>query len=158
MRWIHSGHYDEHTFDKGSYVIAGETKSPSELTPAESQLLADLGMMRIAAWKGNPLAQETDGREYQFIAINNHGLVRMSERHRFIQGANRKMIYNWIITMMDTAIRGTASASPITYVVLRDQEINQCDNTVWRRSYNAVVQLAGIKAFDDDTMVFTVLK
>lgn len=161
--------YSARTADggKGSYVIAVEAKSPSELGSAESQLLAYLGMMRaerIAASKKNPVVQGfvTDGREYQFISINNDGLVRMSERLRIMHEGNRKTIYNWIITMMDTAIRGTPSASPTKQAVLRDQEINQFDSTVWRRSYNALVHSVEIKEFDEDTMdlgdLFTGLK
>lgn len=159
--------YSARTADggKGSYVIAVEAKCPSELASAESQLLAYLGMMRaerIAASKQNPVVQGfvTDGREYQFMSISNDGLVRMSERLRIMHEANRKSIYNWIITMMDTAIRGTPSASPTKHGMLRDHEINQFDNTVWRRSYNALVQSVEIKEFDEDTMdladVFTV--
>lgn len=159
--------YSARTADggKGSYVIAVEAKNPSELASAESQLLAYLGMMRaerIALAKTNLVVQGfvTDGREYQFICVSNDGTVRMSERLRIMHEANRKTIYNWIVTMMDTAIRGTPSASPTKHAAIREQEINEFENTVWRRSYNALVQSVEIREFDEDTMdladVFTV--
>lgn len=109
---------------------------------------------RIEASKENSVVQGfvTDGSEYQFISIDSRGLVRMSERLRIMNEANRKTIYNWIITMMDTAIRRTPSDSPVKHAVCRDLEINEFDPTVWRRAYNALVQSVQIKEFDEDTM------
>lgn len=151
--------YSARKLDGGRYVIAVAAKTQSGLGSAESQLLAYLAMMRaerLAALEPNPVVQGfvTDGREYQFISINNGGLVRMSHRLRTMHEGNRKTIYNWIIEMMETAIKGTPSASPTTSDVVKHHEINTFDSAVWKRSYNTLVQSVEIKEYDEDTMDF----
>lgn len=80
-------------------------------------MFAYLGMMqseRIGSLKTNPVIQGfvTNWREYQFMSISNDAVVGMSLRLRILNERDRKTIYHWIIAMIDTAIKGTPSASP----------------------------------------------
>lgn len=133
--------YDARGGSSGSFVIAIEAKQRATLSSAESQLLAYLAIMREqrrAMSKTNVVVQGfyTDGRQYTFMSIGNDGVVHSSSALAVMNDAGRKTIFNFIVRMLDTAMKSTPSASPTKPVEKRDRQVAQFETEVWGRAYH----------------------
>ncbi|KAL0631917.1 hypothetical protein Q9L58_009202 [Maublancomyces gigas] len=104
--------YDTRSGCSGPFVIAIAAKERATLSSAESQLLAYLAIMREqsnAMCKTNVVVQGfyTDGRHYTFMSINNDGKIQSSCALAVMNDAGRKTIFNFIVKMLDTAMKST---------------------------------------------------
>lgn len=133
--------YDTRGGSSGSFVIAIEAKQRATLSTAESQLLAYLAIMREqrrAMSKTNVVVQGffTDGRQYTFMSIDNDGKVQSSCTLAVMNAAGRKTIFNFIVKMLDTAMKSTPSASPTKPDEKRDRQVAHFDTEVWGKAYH----------------------
>lgn len=147
----------------GSFVIAVEAKQRSTLSSAESQLLAYLAIMReqrSALCKTNVVVQGfyTDGRQYTFMSIDNDGKVQSSCALAVMNAAGRKTIFNFIVQMLDTAMKSTPSASPTRPLERRDRQVAHFDREVWGKAYHVYgIPPPDIGMTDEHTVEFSEL-
>lgn len=143
---------------EGSFVIAVEAKKPTTLFSAEPQLLTYLAMMRDqrkAMGKTNDTVQGffTDGRHYVFMAIENDGTVKTSQSLLVLNPAGRKSIFNFIVHILETAMKSTLNATSTKPGEGRDKEIREYKTEVWEQVY-ARIMTPEILPADEDTLEF----
>lgn len=125
----------------GAVLIAVEAKRRENFGQAEAQLLTYLAILRelrINAGKQNPVVQGffTDGARYTFMAIKNDGEVLRSRPYEVNvhdQG-DLKIVYNFIVTLLETACRSTPTTSPVKSEK-KAEEVKGFNSLVWAKMY-----------------------
>lgn len=125
----------------GAVLIAVEAKRRENFGQGEAQLLAYLAILRelrINVGKQNPVVQGffTDGARYTFMAIKNDGEVHRSRPYEINlddQG-DLKTVFNFIVTLLETACRSTPTASPVKGEK-KQKEVKGFENLVWSKMY-----------------------
>lgn len=131
--------YDTRSIDDGSLVIAIEAKQGATHSSAEPQLLAYLAIMREqrgALFKTNVVVQGFYGRQYTFMSIENGGVVHVSSSLAVVNTAGRKTVFNFVVRMLDTAMKSTPTASPTKHSEKCDKQVACFDKEVWGRAYH----------------------
>lgn len=124
----------------GTFLVAIEAKRRSLFFDAESQLLAYLAIMRelrMRAGKTNAVTQGfyTDGERYCFMAINHDGTVELSGTYDVTIPGGEKSVFNFIVSILDSAIRCSPTVSPIKIAEQRHKEKNDYPGEVWEKIY-----------------------
>lgn len=152
--------YDALSGCSGSFVIAVETKQRATLGSAELQLLAYLAIVReqpSAMCKTTVVVQGfyTDGRQYTFMSIGNNGKVQSSCALAVMGTAGRKTIFNFIVKMLDTAMKSIPSASPTKPDEKRDRQVAHFDTEVRGKAYHVYgIPPPDIGTTDEHTVEF----
>lgn len=125
-------------YHQGTMLVAIEVKQPITLSSARPQLLAYLALMRylrLQAGKKNPDVQGcyTDGNFYTFMTIRANGQVEISRQYSFFNMADRKTIFNFMVTMLETTAKCTPSASPSKKSTMVQEVVNYGE--LMRKSY-----------------------
>jgi hypothetical protein len=117
-------------------------RKPSAIGQAESQLLTYLSTVRALRrqhGKINMTAQGfySDGLQYRFLSIDEEGLVYISRTYDSALSGDLRTIYNWIVTMLETATCSSPTTTPLKPGKERDEEIGQFKEKVFLRFYQA---------------------
>lgn len=124
-------------------LVAMEAKQRSELSGGEAQLITYLAILREARrrmGKTNTVTQGfyTDGTRFVFVCITTDGFIKVSRLWDIGAAADLQMVYNWIIHMMETAMKSTPNASPTKPGPQRQREIDRFEDEVWSKVYKFV--------------------
>jgi len=140
--------------DEGTLLIAMEAKQRSEFSRGEAQLIAYLAILRenrLRARKTNIMTQGfyRDGTRFAFIHITADGIIEKSAIFEINFARDLKMVFNFIVTMMETAMKSTPNASPTKPGQLQQKEVNRYKDEVWSKVY-ALVEESVVMCSDDD--------
>jgi hypothetical protein len=140
--------------DEGTLLIAIEARQRSEFSKGEAQLIAYLAILRenrLRARKTNIITQGfySDGSWFAFICITADGTIERSQIFEIDFERDLKMVFNFIVTMMETAMKSTSNASPTKPGQLREKEINHFEDEVWSKVY-AQMDASIVICSDDD--------
>jgi len=121
--------------DEGALLIAIEAKQRSEFSKGEAQLIAYLAILResrLRAKKTNIITQGfySDGERFAFICITANGGIEQSPIFNINWEEDLKIVFNFIVTMMETAMKSTPNASPTKPGQLQEKEINHFEDEV----------------------------
>jgi hypothetical protein len=140
-------------------IVAMKAKQPSEFSKGEVQLLAYLSILREIRRKAGKTNTDTqgfwtDGTHYTFMCIRSSGAVDQSVPYNIVKESDLKTVFNFIVTMFETAIRSTPIVSPTKPEQQRDKEIECFSDEVWDRAYKSyrdiAVQLASELEEDEE--------
>jgi hypothetical protein len=126
--------------DEGALLIAMEAKQRTEFSKGEPQLIAYLAILRenrLRAKKTNITTQGfySDGTRFAFIYITEDGIIEKSAVFDTDFGSHLKIVFNFIITMMETAMKSTPNATPTKPGQQREKEVNHFKDEVWTKVY-----------------------
>jgi len=141
--------------DDGALLIAIEAKQRSEFSKGEAQLIAYLAILRenrLRAKKTNSVIQGfySDGSQYAFVSITANGTINLSRTFYTRIPYDLKMIFNFVITMMETAMKSTLNASPTKPGQQQKKEVDQFEGEVWLKVFRHMEE--SIVADSDDDM------
>lgn len=141
--------------EDGALLVAVEVKQRAEFSSGESQLVAYLAILREnrrRAGKTNIVTQGfySDGTRFGFICIKDSGAIMMSPPFDIQADGGLKMVFSFIVTMIDAAMRSTPTASPTKPGVTQDKEINNFEDEVWGKVYKLMDE--SLVVVDDDDM------
>lgn len=134
----------------GTVLVAIEAKRRGQFSAAEAQLLtylAILRQLRINAGKQNCIVQGcfTDGERYVFMCIDNEGLVAMSNVYDIRGHEQRKVVFNYIVAMLETAVRTGPTTNPAIKEI-RDADVEDVGRNLYRRNFH----FGGLEMFNED--------
>jgi hypothetical protein len=140
--------------DKGTLLVAIEMKRRSEFSKGEAQLIAYLAILRenrLRTKKTNIITQGfySDGTRFVFIYIEADGIIRQSTMFNINRERDLKVVFNFMITMMETAMKSTPNATPTKPGQLQEKEVNHYKDEVWPKIY-ALVEESVVMCSDDD--------
>ena len=140
--------------DEGTLLIAMEAKQRSEFSKGEAQLIAYLAILRenrLRARKTNIITQGfySDGTRFAFICITADGIIEKSAIFNIDLARDLKMVFNFIVTMMETAMKSTPNATPTKPGQLQEKEVNQFEDEVWSKVY-AQMDASIVMCLDED--------
>lgn len=141
--------------DECTLLVAMEAKQRSEFSRVEAQLITYLAILREnrrRAMKTNITTQGfySDGTRFAFVCIIADGAIEESDIFDINRTGGLKMVFSFIVTMMETAMKSTPNASPTKSGLLREKEVNQFKDGVWTKVYTLVNK--SIVAYSDDDM------
>ncbi|KAI9786471.1 MAG: hypothetical protein M1839_006931 [Geoglossum umbratile] len=124
----------------GTLLAAVEAKTRSEYSKGEAQLLAYLAILRekrLRASKTNVATQGfwSDGLQYTFMSITNSGTIEQSRSYDIMTDEGLKTIFNFIISILETAMKSAPNATPTKPGQKRDREIRDLHDEVWDHVY-----------------------
>lgn len=124
----------------GPFLVVIKAKTRYTLFAAEPQLLAYLAMIqqqRAAAGKTNTDVQGffTDGGFYVFVAIRANGVVERSRVLDIKDPVSRKTIFNFVVTILESAIKSSPSTMPTESIKRQQKEIFSFKKEVWENVY-----------------------
>ena len=141
-RLYHTWGYRDHPNRINSlFLVAVEAKKHSLFSAAESELLAYLAILhekKKRAGEKSSLIQGfyTDGNRYAFMAIRDNGTVEASDVFQALNPTGRDMIFNFIMSIQDTAIQARPTVTPVK------KTKQHLDNEGWQH-------LSGVREHDD---------
>jgi hypothetical protein len=140
--------------DEGTLLIAIEAKQRSEFSKGEAQLIAYLAILRenrLRARKTNIITQGfySDGSRFAFICIIADGTIERSPIFDIEFERDLRIAFNFIVTMMETAMKSTPNVTPTKPGKLREKEINPLEDEVWSKVY-AQMDASIVMCSDDD--------
>ncbi len=120
----------------GTFLVAMEAKRRELFSSAEPQLLTYLAILRelrIKAGKTNAVTQGfyTDGYQYRFMAINADGEVESSALYDVLTPEGGKTVFNFIVTILDSAMKCSPTVTPTKAVEQQEKEISNFTGGVW---------------------------
>ena len=133
--FTHGGRVDSST---GSVMLAVAAKSPYTISEAKYQLLTYLSTVRALKKQhgeinGTVQGFCSDGFQYCFLSIDGAGAVYTSRVYDTGIAGELQTIYNWMVTMLETATRPGPNAIPPKPGMERDAEIGQPNYKVFLR-------------------------
>jgi hypothetical protein len=139
--------------DKGTLLVAMEAKQRSEFSKGEAQLIAYLAILRehrLRAKKTNIITQGfySDGRRFAFICITADGIIQKSAIFEINFARDLKMVFNFIASMMESALKSTPNTTPTKPGQLQEKEVNHYKDEVWSKVYALVEE--SLMCSDDD--------
>jgi hypothetical protein len=142
--------------DDGTLLVAME-KRRNEFSTGEPQLLTYLAILReqrIRLRKTNVMTQGfySDGRRFQFICITADGIINKSPIYEIAVETGLKMVLNFMVTMMDTAIQSTVNASPTKPGELQEKEIQNFEGDAWEEAYKLMDACVAMCLDDPEVM------
>ena len=140
--------------DEGTLLVAIEAKQRSEFSKGEAQLIAYLAILRehrLRARKTNIITQGfySDGMRFAFICITADGIIEKSAIFEINFARELKIVFNFIVTMMETAMKSTPNVTPTKPGQLQEKEVNHYKDEVWSKIY-ALVEESVVMCSDDD--------
>lgn len=140
--------------DEGSLLIAIEAKQRSEISRGEAQLIAYLAILReynLRAKETNIITQGfySDGSRFAFICITADGTIERSPIFDIEFERDLKISFNFIVTMVETAMKSNPNATPTKPGLLQEKEINHLEDEVWSKVY-AQMDASIVMCSDDD--------
>lgn len=125
----------------GTFLVAMEAKRRGLFSSAESQLityLAILRELRIKAKKTNAVTQGfyTDGYRYCFMAVDADGEIGESPVYDIRERQGRKTVFNFVVTILETALKCSPTVTPTRAGEQRDKEINNFSGEIWSIVYS----------------------
>ena len=140
--------------DEGTLPIAIEARQRSEFSKGETQLIAYLAILRenrLRAKKTNIITQGfySDSSRFAFIRITAGGTIEQSSIFNIDFERDLKMVFNFIVTMMETAMKSTPNATPTKPGQLQEKEVNQFEDEVWSKVY-AQMDATIVMCLDED--------
>jgi hypothetical protein len=140
--------------DDGALLVAIEAKQRSEFSKGESQLIAYLAILRenrLRAKKTNIITQGfySDGSRYAFMCITANGTINRSRIFDIGLAGDLKMIFNFILTLMETAMKSTPNASSTKPGQLQEKEVGQFEGEVWLKVFRHVEESIVVGSDDD---------
>jgi hypothetical protein len=118
-----------------------EAKRRSEIGAGESQLIAYLAILREnrrRAGKTNIVTQGfySDGTRFGFVSIKDDGTIVQSPTWDTRAEGGLGMVFSFIVTMIDTAMKVTPAATPTKPgVQLQKKAIHNFDDEGWSKVY-----------------------
>jgi hypothetical protein len=143
--------------EDGALLIAVEAKRRSEFSIGESQLIAYLAILREKrrrAGKTNIITQGfySDGARFTFICIKDNGIIMCSPTWDTRAEGGLKMVFSFIVAMLETAMKSTPSATPTKPSVQQDKEVHNFDDEVWLKVYTLMDESLVVDDTSDDDM------
>ena len=125
----------------GTYLVAIEAKRYELFSCGQSQLLTHLAILRelcIRAGKTNIIAQSfyTDGYWYCFMAVDVDGKIERSPIYDISSQQDRKTVFNFIITILEAALKSSPTVTPAKADEQHDKEINNFEGEIWSMFYS----------------------
>ena len=125
----------------GTYLVAIEAKRYELFGCGQSQLLTYLAILRelrIRAGKTDTVAQGfyTDGYIYCFMAIDADGEIERSPIYDISLLHGRKTVFNFVVTILETALKSSPTVTPTKAGKQRDEEINNFKGEIWSMVYS----------------------
>ena len=147
--------------EDGALLVALGAKQRSEYSYGESQLNAYLAILREKrrkAGRTNIITQGfyTDGERFAFIYIDNDGCIRDSQTWDTRSNGGLNMVYSFIVTMLENALKSTPTATPTKPGKQQDKEIQDFDKEVWPKICNRVEECLRTSDDRDDDMDNTI--
>lgn len=123
----------------GTILVAIEAKRRDRFGAAEAQLLtylAILRQLRLNARKRNAIVQGcyTDGERYVFVCIDNDGLVAISNVYDIRGVEQRKVVFNYLVTVLETAVRTSPTTSPVKRECV-EEDVRAVGRDFYRKVY-----------------------
>lgn len=124
----------------GTFLVAIEAKRRELFSTAEKQLLTYLAILRelrLRAGKKNSATQGfyTDGYRYCFMAINTDGKVESSEIYEVMKPESGKTIFNFIVAILESAMKCSPTVTPTKSAEQQGKEINNFSEEVRSKIY-----------------------
>ena len=141
--------------DNSALLVAIEAKQRSEFSKGEAQLIAYLAILREnrqQAKKTNSVIQGfySDGLQYKFVCITANGTINRSRTFDISLADDLKMVFNFVITMMETAMKSTLNASPTKPCRQQEKEVDQFEGEVWLKVFRHMEESIVADSEDDD--------
>ncbi|KAI4127080.1 MAG: hypothetical protein LQ338_003399 [Usnochroma carphineum] len=142
--------------DDAALLVAIEAKKRSGIGRGEAQLLAYLAIIRENRRKAGKINTTTqgfysDGEFFCFVAVRNDSTVRRSPMIDINLPHGLDIVFSFLVTMLDTALKSTPTASPTTPGAQQEKEIRNYEEEVWAQSYELVQRsLAPPDSGDED--------
>lgn len=143
--------------DEGALLVAVEAKQRTEIGSGEPQLLAYLAILREnrrKAGKTNAITQGfyTDGTRFAFMCLKDDGEIVQSDIYAIGSAHGLKMIYSFIVNMLDTAMKSTPTATPTKPGAQQEKVIHEYDSEVWSKVFKDIDDSLSFSEGDDDVM------
>ncbi|KAH0541712.1 hypothetical protein FGG08_003804 [Glutinoglossum americanum] len=124
----------------GTFLVAVEAKRRELFSTAETQLLTYMAILREQrkrAGKKNTTIQGfyTDGYRYCFMSIDNEGVVEESPQYYVTSPQGGKTIFNFIVTILESAMKSSPNVSPTKDAREQENEITNYREEVWSKVY-----------------------
>lgn len=124
------------SIDHGTFLVVMKIKSLILFSTVEYQLLTYLAILRklrIDARKINVVTQDfyTDDFRYCFMTINLEGEIEASKCYDVGILEDGKFVFNFIVTMLKTAMRSSSTVTPTKGVERQEMEVNNFTEEVW---------------------------
>ena len=141
--------------EDGALLVAMVAKQRSEFSTGESQLIAYLAILREyrrRAGKTNITTQGfySDGTRFGFVCIEDDGSIRQSPTWDTQAEGGLRMVFSFIVAMLETAFRSIPTATPTTPSPLQDKEIHNFNNEVWSKIYKSMDESLAVDDSSDD--------
>jgi hypothetical protein len=145
--------------DEGTLLIAMEAKQRSKFSEGEAQLIAYLAILRenrLRAKKTNIVTQGfySDGTRFVFICITADGVIEESTTFDIDVARDLKIVFSFIVAMMETAMKSTPNATPTKPGQLQDKEVNHFEDEVWSKIYAQMDATIAMCSDDDMEDIF----
>lgn len=130
------GYSGRHKVAHGTFLVAMEAKRYGQFSSGQSQLLTYLAILRelrIRAGKTDTVAQGfyTDGYLYCFMAIDTDGEIDQSPIYNINGKHDRKTVFNFIVSILETALKSSPTVTPTKAGEQRDKEISNFEGEIW---------------------------
>jgi hypothetical protein len=140
--------------DDGALLIAIEAKQRSDFSRGEAQLIAYLAILREnrrRTRKTNVITQGfySDGARFAFIGITADGTIEQSSIFDIDEKGGLRMVFSFIVTMMETAMKNTPNATPTKAGELQEKEIHHFTDEVWSKVYASMDESVVVCSDDD---------
>ena len=115
--------------ENGTLLVGMLAEQESEFRSKESQLIAYLTILRehrSRAGKSDTTPQGfyTDGAKFGFVSIEADGRVLNSHAYEICFEGELNIVYGFFITMLDTAMNNTHTATPTKPAAAQDTQID----------------------------------
>lgn len=129
--------------DEGSLLNAMVAKQRSEFSKGEAQLTAYLAILRENRRRAKKVNYRTqgfysDGTRFGFLCITEEGVVRHSRIFDISKKGELKVVFSFIVNMMETAMKMTPTVTPTKLGPRRDLEVESYHDEVWTEIYKWV--------------------
>ena len=143
--------------EDGALLVAVEAKQRSEFGAGESQLITYLAILRenrLKAGKTNIITQGfySDGTRFGFVCIRDNEAIVESATWDTKTGIGLKMVFSFIVAMLETALKSSPTVTPTKPGVLQDKEIHNFKDEVWSKVYRLMDESIVVGDDNDDDM------
>jgi len=143
--------------EDGALLVAVEAKQRSDFSTGESRLITYLAILREKrrrAGKTNIITQGfySDGTRFEFVCIKDDGTIVQSPTWDTQAGGGLRMVFSFIVAMLETAMKSTPTATPTKPGMLRDKEIHNFDDGVWSKVCTLMDESLVVGDDSDDDM------
>lgn len=80
----------------------------------------------------------SNGLQYSFICLSPDGTINQSLTYRIDRAGDLKIIFIFIVLMMETAMKSTSTASPTKPGKVQKKEVKQFHKEVWPKVFQHV--------------------